>query len=224
MTITELILQAGNRENSAISKLPQHVVPRSRVRYAVANATPSDGAKKCHFQCLDVNGSPGPTNEDSADLLIISLDIQDSGSLESLVGLASQQLAKREATILVTSRNEFPALTLAGRSLQLASRLERNNSLALYSHMSTGSGPISNGSSKNEVVILEPSITTSVAREFISMLHESLQHKGSLSLRSIGLRESLPKISKAGSPYLYWSWNSHSWTNSLSSTSTVLRW
>lgn len=59
----------------------------------------------------------------------------------------------------------------------MASRLERNNSLALYSHMSTGPGPISNGSSKTEVVILEPSTTTSVAREFISMLHKSLRYK-----------------------------------------------
>ena len=182
-TITELISEAGDRASASMSKLPESVVLPSRVRYAVANAIPGDGAKEegdaiNQIQYLDWNGSPVPADKASATLLIISLDVSDPSNLESLVSLASQQLAKREATIVVTTSNEAATSTLAGRGFQIVSGIEGNKSLALYTYKDAQSETVANGSSKHEVVIFEPSTATSTAQEFSSTLHKVLRHQG----------------------------------------------
>ncbi len=180
-TVIELISEVGDRANAAISKLPESVILPSRVRYAVANpgeVGKIDGNAFGQILSLGENDTLVPADKAPADLLIISHEVSDPSNLESLVSLASQQLAKREATIVVTATNTAAASRLAGRGFQVVSSIDGGKSLALYSHKEVQSESVANGSPKHKVVIIEPSTARSAAQEFSSVLQKSLQHQG----------------------------------------------
>lgn len=68
------------------------------------------------------------------DLLIISQEVSDPSNLDSLVRLAMQQLAKREATVVVRASSEAVASRLAGKAFQIVPGIDGDKPFALYSH------------------------------------------------------------------------------------------
>lgn len=180
-TVIELISESGDRANAAVSKLPESILLPSRVRYAVikpGEGGKNDGDALSQILFLGENDSSVPVDKSPADLLIVSREVSDPNNLESLVSLASQQLAKHGATIVVTASNEPVASRLAGRGFQIISGIEGDKSLALYSHKEVQSDAVANGSPKHEVIIIEPSTARSAAQQFSSMLQKALQHQG----------------------------------------------
>ena len=181
-TVVELISKAGDRANAAMSKFPESVIHPSRVSYGVASpgeGVKDDGDVSGQILLLDENDTPVAADKAPADLLIISGAVSDPGSLENLISLARQQVAKREATIVVTAGNKAVASRLVvGGGFQTLPGIEDGKSLVLYSHKEAQSRATANDSPKQEVVILESSTARSAAREFSSTLRNTLGNRG----------------------------------------------
>lgn len=177
-TAIELISQAGDYGNAAMSKLPESDIRPDRIRYAVATPSQNDGNAFGQILSLGENNTPVPADKAPSDLLIISPEPSDPSNLEKLIDLARQQLAKPEATIVVTASNDAAASALVGKGFQIVSHVEDGKSIALYSSREAQQGPTANGSTAHEAVIIQPSTATSTAEKFASMLKETLQHQG----------------------------------------------
>lgn len=161
-----------------MSKLSESDIRPDRIRYAVANPGQSDGPAFGQIVSLGENKAPVPADKAPSDLLIISHEPSDSSNLEKLIDLARQQLAKPDATIVVTASNDAAASALVGKGFQIVSNIEDGKSIALYSSREAQTGPIANGSPAHEVVIIQPSTATSAAEKFASVLQETLQNQG----------------------------------------------
>ena len=97
----------------------------------------------------------------SSDLLVISLDIVDPEALERLVVMASRQLVKPEATVVVTTSSQAAASNLGRRGFHVISDLSDSSFLALYIFREHYSQNVVNSALPREVVIFEPSTSSS---------------------------------------------------------------
>ena len=186
-TVVELILDPGELSNAAMSKLPASAIHPGQIRYAVANNTREGGKSgsdvSAHF--LSLIGESETTLIDanskaSADLLVISDQAEDAGSLESLVNMARLQLAKQHATVVIAASNDAEAsrLVAVNRGFQIVSSLEDGKSLALYSHKEIQMERVANGVSKHEVVIMKPLKVNYATQGLSSALEKALQCQG----------------------------------------------
>ena len=126
-----------------MSKLPAGTILPGQIRYAIASKTmeggKSDADTSGYFLSLvgeNEVAKLADNNTASADLLVISHEVEDAGSLERLVGLARLQLAKQHATIVVAVSNDAAAsmLVMANKGFRIVSSIVDGEPLALYSH------------------------------------------------------------------------------------------
>ncbi|KAF2143954.1 uncharacterized protein K452DRAFT_316749 [Aplosporella prunicola CBS 121167] len=174
-TVVELISETGDRTNATMSSLSGSVVPQSRVRYAVAKADDGGNTRILSFGDDD---TLVPTDKASMDLLIISHDVSDTDDLERLVNLASQQLVKPEATIVVAASNEAAASKLASMGFEIIPSIDGSKTLAYSTHRGLQSGIVTNGSPKHEISIFEPSTAGVDTQKLSSTLQDILQSQG----------------------------------------------
>lgn len=186
-TVVELISDPGELANAAMSKLPAGAILPSKVRYAIANQIREEGKSDAdtsgHFLVLvGENEAPllADNNRASADLLVISHQVEDAGSLERLVGLARLQLAKQTATVIVAASNDAAAskLVAANKGFQIVSSTTDGKPLVLYSHTRLQAETVTNGVSKHEAVIMKPSTANSATQGFSFMLEKALESQG----------------------------------------------
>ena len=186
-TVVELISNPGELPTAAMSKLPASAILPGQIRYAIANHTREGGKNDAdtsgHFLSLvGENDTPllADNNRASADLLVISHQVEDAGSLERLISLARLQLAKPHATVAIVAGNDAAAsrLVAANKGFQIVSSTMDGKSLALYSHKELQSESVANGVSKHEVVIIKPSTADSATQDLSSMLEKALQRQG----------------------------------------------
>lgn len=114
----------------------------------------------------------------SSDLLVISLDIVDPEALERLVVMASRQLVKPEATVVVTTSSQAAASNLGRRGFHVISDLSDSSFLALYIFREHHPRNVVNSAPPREVVIFEPSTSSSYTQEFSAILQSCLQNQG----------------------------------------------
>ncbi|KAB2571293.1 Highly reducing polyketide synthase curS1 [Lasiodiplodia theobromae] len=177
-TAIELISEEADYSNAAILKLPEGEIRPDRIRYAVANPGQNDGNAFGQIVSLGENNAPVPADKAPSDLLIISHEPSDPSNLEKLIDLARQQLAKPDATIVVTASNDAAASALVSKGFEIVSDVEDGKCIALYSSREAQAGSLTNGSSTHEVVIIQPSTATSAAEKFASVLQETIQDQG----------------------------------------------
>ena len=180
-------LNPGELSNAAMSKLPTSVILLGQIRYAIANNTREGGKNDAdtsgHFISLvGENDTPllADNNKASADMLVITQQVEDAGSFVRLIGLARLQLAKPHATVVVAASNDAAAsrLVTADKGFQVVSRIADGKSLALYSNNELRMETVTNGVSKHEVVGLKPSTADSATQDFSSMSEKTLQSQG----------------------------------------------
>ena len=186
-TVVELISNPGELSNAAMSKLPTSVNFQGQIRYAIANNTREGGKNDAdtsgHFlSIVGKNDTPllADNNKASADMLVISHQVEDAGSFERLIGLARLQPAKPHATVVVAASNKAAAsrLVTADKGFQVVSRIADGKSLALYSNNELQMETVTNGVSKHELVVLKPSTADSATQDLSSMLEKTLQSQG----------------------------------------------
>ncbi|KAF2096874.1 reducing polyketide synthase [Rhizodiscina lignyota] len=180
-TVTELISDAGELPNAAMSKLPKSAILPSQIGYAVVNNS-KDGKKDAdtfeQLLSLGETGTPLPIDVAPADLLVISHEVKDANSLERLIDLANQQLAKPDVTIVVVASNDVVGSGLVAKGFQIVSSIQDGKSLALFSNKESQTEAVTNGVSKHEVVLLSPSAAKSATEGFSSILRKVLEHQG----------------------------------------------
>ncbi|OAA60531.1 reducing polyketide synthase [Niveomyces insectorum RCEF 264] len=177
-TVTEVILDAGDRANAVMARLPESVISPSRVRYAVVSA--GDSNKQVletlgTVQLLGEHGAPLPAAAALADLVVVSLGHRDADLVDRLVGLAMERLATPEARFIVASGDEATTARLAARGFEIFPNAEEGTALALHTARGAESLMSAGQRQKPEVVILHPSSTTSATKAFSSALHEALK-------------------------------------------------
>ena len=187
-TVVELISNPGELPNAAMSRIPASAILPGQIRYAIANNTREGGKNDAdtsgHFLSLvGENDTPllaDNNNKASADLLVISHQVEDAGSFERLISLARLQLAKHHATVIISASNDAAAsrLVAANKGFQIVSSITDSKSLALYSHKELQTESVANGVSKHEVVIIKPSTANSTTQDLSSMLEKALQSQG----------------------------------------------
>ncbi len=190
-TVVEFISDAGDIANAVMSRLPEDVILPSRVRYTVVK--PSKGGQDdgdAFDQLLSLGENDAPVLADKAspaDLLVFSHQVQDADTLERLVSLAIQQLAKPGVTVIVAASNQAAASRLAAKGFQIVSDFPDGKALALYSHKEPRTEATAKASPKHQVVVVLPTKVDSETKVFSSKLQETFRRQGhSVLARSWG--------------------------------------
>ncbi|KAL8910257.1 MAG: hypothetical protein Q9171_004421 [Xanthocarpia ochracea] len=187
-TVVELISNPGEIPNAAVSKLPASAVLPGHIRYALVNdaregVNDDRDTSKPIFSLLGEDHSPLLVDNDhaSADLLVISHQVEDAGSFERLISQARLRLAKPHANVVVAVSNDAAAsrLVATNKGFEIVSSTRDGKSIALYSLKDLQTKTVVNGVSKHEVAILKPTTADStITQEFSSMLEKALESRG----------------------------------------------
>ena len=187
-TVVELISNPGEIPNAAVSRLPASAILPGHIRYALVNdawevADNDRDTSKSIFSLLGEDNSPLLVDNDhaSANLLVISYQVEDAGSLEHLISHARLRLAKSHAKVIVAVSNGAAAsgLVATNKGFEIVSSIADGKSVALYSHKELQTKTNANGVSKHEVAILKPARADStITQEFSSMLEKALENRG----------------------------------------------
>lgn len=186
-TVVEFISNPDELSKAAMSKLPASAILPGQIRYAIANDTREGGRNDADtpgdfLSLVGENDTPllADNNKASADLLVVSHQVEDAGNLERLVSLARLQLAKPHATVVISASSDAAVskLVAANKGFQIVSSIADGKSLALYSHKELQMENVTNGVAEHEVVIIKPSIVNSATQDLSSMLEKALQSKG----------------------------------------------
>ncbi|KAF2273799.1 reducing polyketide synthase [Westerdykella ornata] len=171
-SVVELISDTDKRDNAVMSKIPEEVISPSRVCYAVEKS--EDNKDESSLLIVDANDQSSPVKKSAADVLIVTSEVEDPARLEDLVN----QLAKPNATVVIATSNEVAAKALIGMGFYQVSSPDGVGSVSIYMNRRGRSEGVTNGSLKDNILIIEPSTASSTAQEFSSTLQNTLRNHG----------------------------------------------
>jgi hypothetical protein len=178
--VIELISGAKELSESVMSNLPRGAILSTQVHYALVNT--SDGTKNDAdifgqpFELGELEG-PLPTDIAPADMLVISERVNKlkglKGILERLIGLT-----KPDATVVVVATNDAIVAALEVKGFQLISNIQGTEPLSLYSRKEALRRMTTNGTTKQEVIVIQPFTSPSATQEFSSVMQSVLRDQG----------------------------------------------
>lgn len=162
--MVEVIATANDHAESTLSKLPSGIIVTSCAYYAIANSV--------ELLPFDKNAIPVAAEKAPADILIVSGKIASEA-----IARMSQQLAKPEAIVIINANNAVTA-RMTGRGYRAVSTVDNDNSIVQYSPKDDQTEAYTNGKREYEVVLMEPSATSSTIKAFSSVVQDFLKQEG----------------------------------------------
>jgi hypothetical protein len=180
-TVIELVSDYESLTHTTMSLLPKGIIRPSQIKYAVAGN--EDTGKSANLNTIGEPFSLGvvddtlPKDISPADLLVIS---QSVGTLEDLKNMLGRltDLRKPDAQVIfaVNSNLKEAASVLEAKGFRLIfDVLGADKSVALYKQPQS---EYTNGTSKKEFVIIEPSTSSVTTKSFSNAAKEALRDQG----------------------------------------------
>jgi hypothetical protein len=182
-TVIELVSDYEGLSHATMSLLPSGTILASQIKYAVAGSSKEDVEKDANLSVFGEPFSLGgvnntlPTDIPQADLLVIPQSIDNLDELKKVL-LRLTSLSKPNAAVVFAVNNNLKgaASVLKDKGFRFIFDVAgADKSVALYKQQQSEQ---TNGTLKNDFIIIEPSTSSSTIKSFSSALKDALEDKG----------------------------------------------
>jgi hypothetical protein len=182
-TVIELVSDYEGLSHATMSLLPSGTILASQIKYAVAGSSKEDLEKDANLSVFGEPFSLGgvnntlPTDIPQADLLVIPQSIDNLDELKKVL-LRLTSLSKPNAAVVFAVNNNLKgaASVLKDKGFRFIFDVAgADKSVALYKQQQSEQ---TNGTLKNDFIIIEPSTSSSTIKSFSSALKDALEDKG----------------------------------------------
>lgn len=179
----ELVSDYEGLSHATMSLLPSGTILASQIKYAVAGSSKEDLEKDANLSVFGEPFSLGgvnntlPTDIPQADLLVIPQSIDNLDELKKVL-LRLTSLSKPNAAVVFAVNNNLKgaASVLKDKGFRFIFDVAgADKSVALYKQQQSEQ---TNGTLKNDFIIIEPSTSSSTIKSFSSALKDALEDKG----------------------------------------------
>lgn len=179
----ELVSDYEGLSHATMSLLPSGTILASQIKYAVAGSSKEDVEKDANLSVFGEPFSLGgvnntlPTDIPQADLLVIPQSIDNLDELKKVL-LRLTSLSKPNAAVVFAVNNNLKgaASVLKDKGFRFIFDVAgADKSVALYKQQQSEQ---TNGTLKNDFIIIEPSTSSSTIKSFSSALKDALEDKG----------------------------------------------
>ncbi|KAM0389205.1 hypothetical protein ACHAQC_009086 [Fusarium culmorum] len=185
--IVEFIPRSDGLPNTYTSKLPPGTILPTQIRYAVVDEAENvqDDNAASSVLTIDALVDSVSASGATADIVVIpqGFELQDSYAriLEALV-----KISKPDTTIVVASDTPDTTVPLKAKGFQLLHSIQGAPSLEVFAGLTGEEEKPTNGIHKEEVVLLLPSMVSTVTKEFAEEVQLDLEGQGfSVSTESL---------------------------------------